>query len=377
MTTAEQRQGDEEWILALVPLVRRVVAARVRDPHAVDDLVQETLARVMSARFRVEADALAPYAVAIARNLVARRARSVGTARDKAHLLVPTDVPEPPGEKLLREEDSRLLATALSRMSPDERDLLLAHEVRGVGLRTLAEVERSTPGAVAARLNRTRAKLRVEYLLARERVGVVNPRCRPVLRALSMGDRRRQRELDVAGHLLACDLCSRLSAELLERRGRDGDDDALDVSVSVETDADVVAARQRGRDIAVRAGFGATEATLLATAISEIARNVVKFAVRGEVRIFVVSDGRRQGVTVIVRDVGPGIADLAQALQDGYSTYEGLGLGLPGTRRLMDQFEVVTETGKGTTVTMTKWRVSEPTSTAADGPVRGAGNEAR
>jgi serine/threonine-protein kinase RsbT len=376
VTTAEQRQDDEQSIVALVPVVRRVVAARVRDAHAVDDLVQETLTRVMAVRFRVDAEALAPYAIATARNLVARHARTIGTARDKAHLLVDPEVPEPPGESLLREEDSKLLATALAGLSPAERDLLLAHEVAGVNVRTLAEDEQSTPGAVAARLNRTRAKLRVEYLIAREQAEVASPRCRPVLRALSMADRRRQRELDVAGHLLGCDLCSRISAELLERRSRDADD-ASGVVVPVEIDADVVTARQHGRDVALRTGFGATEATLLATAISEMARNVVKFAVRGEVRIFPISDGERQGVTVVVRDVGPGILDLDQAMQDGYSTYEGLGLGLPGTRRLMDRFEVATESGRGTTITMTKWQSSDLRSKRTNGPVRGAGSEAR
>ncbi len=359
MTAAAQRDDDEESILALLPVIRRVVVARVRDPEVVEDLVQETLTRVLAARYRVEADVLAPYAVATARNLMARRARSIGTARDKAHLLISTEVPEVPEENLLRDEDSRLLAAALSLLSPAERDLLLAHEVQGVDVRSLAEDEQSSPGAVAARLSRTRAKLRVEYLLARERTPVHDARCRPVLRALSLGDRRRQRELDVAGHLLECPVCSRLSPELLRRRAADAQDDTAGVVVPVEQDADVVAARQSGRDVALRAGFGATEATLLATAISEMARNVVKFAVRGEVRIFPVSSGRDQGVTVVVRDVGPGIADLDRAMQDGYSTYHGLGLGLPGTRRLMDRFEVVTETGKGTTVTMTKWRASD------------------
>ncbi len=359
MTAAAQRDDDEESILALLPVIRRVVVARVRDPEVVEDLVQETLTRVLAARYRVEADVLAPYAVATARNLMARRARSIGTARDKAHLLISTEVPEVPEENLLRDEDSRLLAAALSLLSPAERDLLLAHEVQGVDVRSLAEDEQSSPGAVAARLSRTRAKLRVEYLLARERTPVHDARCRPVLRALSLGDRRRQRELDVAGHLLECPVCSRLSPELLRRRAADAQDDTAGVVVPVEQDADVVAARQSGRDVALRAGFGATEATLLATAISEMARNVVKFAVRGEVRIFPVSSGRDQGVTVVVRDVGPGIADLDRAMQDGYSTYHGLGLGLPGTRRLMDRFEVVTETGKGTTVTMTKWRSSD------------------
>jgi anti-sigma regulatory factor (Ser/Thr protein kinase) len=107
--------------------------------------------------------------------------------------------------------------------------------------------------------------------------------------------------------------------------------------------------------MAVRAGFPATDLTLLATAISEIARNIVKFARRGELTITMVSDGGRTGVTIVARDSGPGIPDTARAMQDGYSTYRGLGLGLGGTRRLMDEFDIVSEVGVGTTVTMTKW----------------------
>jgi anti-sigma regulatory factor (Ser/Thr protein kinase) len=119
-----------------------------------------------------------------------------------------------------------------------------------------------------------------------------------------------------------------------------------------------VQARQRGREVAVRLGFSPTEATLLATAISEMARNIVKFAVRGQVVITEVAADARQGVTIVVRDVGPGIPDIDEAMLDGFSTYNGLGLGLPGARRLMDEFEVVSEAGRGTTVTMTKWRWS-------------------
>jgi anti-sigma regulatory factor (Ser/Thr protein kinase) len=102
-------------------------------------------------------------------------------------------------------------------------------------------------------------------------------------------------------------------------------------------------------------GFSATDLTLIATAISEIARNIVKFADHGEIVITAVSESGRRGVTVVGRDVGPGIPDPALALQDGYSTYHGLGLGLPGARRLMDHLEIVSVPGEGTTVTMEKW----------------------
>jgi anti-sigma regulatory factor (Ser/Thr protein kinase) len=204
---------------------------------------------------------------------------------------------------------------------------------------------------VAAQLNRTRARLRVEYLLVSERVEPPTERCRPVLLAISSGDRRRQREVDAARHLLECDLCARLSGPLVGR-GRSRDDA---VRVAVRTDADVVAARQAAREVATRLEFSTTDVTLIATAVSEIARNIVRFADSGEVVVTELHEPRT-GISIVARDAGPGIPDVDQALQDGYSTYRGLGLGLPGARRLMDEFAVVSETGRGTTVTMTKWR---------------------
>jgi len=117
-----------------------------------------------------------------------------------------------------------------------------------------------------------------------------------------------------------------------------------------------VTARQLARQVAVRAGFTSTDLTLIATAISEISRNIVKFARRGEIVIRLVDEPGRRGITVVARDRGPGIGDIAAALRDGVSSYRGLGLGLPGARRLMDEFDIVSEVGRGTTVTMAKWR---------------------
>jgi anti-sigma regulatory factor (Ser/Thr protein kinase) len=124
--------------------------------------------------------------------------------------------------------------------------------------------------------------------------------------------------------------------------------------IRIDRDADVVAARQTGREIAAANGFSATDCTIIATAISEVARNIVKFARHGEVVVEEIA-GDRRGVRVAARDAGPGIPDVSRALQDGYSTYQGLGLGLPGCRRLMDEFELESRPGEGTTVTMTKW----------------------
>jgi serine/threonine-protein kinase RsbT len=126
--------------------------------------------------------------------------------------------------------------------------------------------------------------------------------------------------------------------------------------VPIASDADVVAARQLGRSLAAELGFGSTDLTRIATAISEIARNIVQYAKRGEITLRQVRDGTRDGLVVVAEDHGPGIPDLSRALQDGYTSGGGLGLGLPGSRRLMDDFAIESEVGKGTRVTMKKWK---------------------
>lgn len=306
----------------------------------------------MTARRRVEPTALAPYAVATARNLVASHASRGERARRLAHLLLDVERPQAPDDAVLEREDRAALDAALARLAPAEREVLLAHEVEGVDTATLAAARGATPGAVAAQLARSRAKLRVEYLLTQDGSPPTD-RCRPVLIALSAGDRRRQRELDAAGHLLECGYCAELSPVLLERRSRA---EPASSRVAVHKDCDVVTARQRAREVAAAAGLTGTDLTLIATAVSEIARNIVKFASHGEIVVSIVDEPRRTGVVIVARDRGPGIPDVPQALTDGFSTYGGLGLGLPGARRLMDEFDIVSEVGKGTTVTMTKWR---------------------
>jgi len=349
--TSEFQHDD---VVELAPLLRRVIAARVRDSHVVEDLVQETLTRVMAARQRLEPRTLAPYAVVTARNLIRSLATSQDRSRRHAHRLIDLREPVLPEEEALRREESRAITTALGRLAQQDQEALVAHELEGTDTSTLAASRDSTPGAVAAQLSRARARLRVEYLLELEQDEPPTPRCRPVLLALSAGDRRRQRDLDAGGHLLTCAWCARLSEPLVDRRRTDAM--TGEVRIPVQTDADVVTARKRGRELAAQAGFSATELTVIATAISEIARNIVMFAERGEIIVSLVGEDSRQGVTVVARDAGPGIADLEQAVQDGYSGYGGMGLGLPGSRRLMDEFEITSEVDKGTTVTMTKWR---------------------
>ena len=126
-------------------------------------------------------------------------------------------------------------------------------------------------------------------------------------------------------------------------------------AVVVATDPDIVAARPRGRAMAQQLGFRATDATLIATAISELARNILLYARSGEIVISAIERGAKRGLEVTARDEGPGITSVALAMQDGYSTSGRLGLGLPGVRRLMDEFVIHSDPGRGTRVTVKKW----------------------
>ncbi len=129
-----------------------------------------------------------------------------------------------------------------------------------------------------------------------------------------------------------------------------------EIRVPITHEADIVTARQSGRELAARVGFSGSQLTVIATAISEVARNIVNYAARGVIILELLQQETRQGILVVARDEGPGIPDVTLALQDGYSTGNSLGLGLPGARRLMDEFEIVSAPGCGTTVTMRKWR---------------------
>ena len=141
-----------------------------------------------------------------------------------------------------------------------------------------------------------------------------------------------------------------------------------EIRVTIAVDADIVAARGEGRALAGRLGFSRTDATLIATAISEIGRNILVHAGAGEVEIVRAVEDQRVGVMVVARDQGPGIADVQRALRQGYATGNGLGLGLPGTRRLMDDFVIETQIGRGTTVTMCKWRERDPLEVLREAP---------
>lgn len=134
---------------------------------------------------------------------------------------------------------------------------------------------------------------------------------------------------------------------------------ADEIHVRIASDEDMLPARAHGRALALELGFSRTDATLIATAISEIARNIVVHVGKGELTMKPVQEERRYGLMVTATDSGPGIADLEAALEHGHASRGGLGLGLPGARRLMDDFDVRSERGTGTTITMTKWRVRD------------------
>jgi serine/threonine-protein kinase RsbT len=130
---------------------------------------------------------------------------------------------------------------------------------------------------------------------------------------------------------------------------------AAEFVVDVNNPDDIVTARQAGHELARQLGFSLTDVTMIATAISEIARNITSYAGRGEVRVGIQYRDGRQALVVRAEDDGPGIADIERALEDGFSTGRGLGLGLPGARRLMDRLVVESAPGKGTVVEMWKW----------------------
>jgi serine/threonine-protein kinase RsbT len=129
----------------------------------------------------------------------------------------------------------------------------------------------------------------------------------------------------------------------------------IETRIQIDDESGILQARKDARALASDLGFDSTSQTLIATAISELARNILKYARRGEILLRPVARNGIRGITVVAADEGPGIADLALALTDGFSTGRSLGLGLPGTKRLMDDFDLISEVGKGTVVTTTRW----------------------
>ncbi|MFC2947778.1 anti-sigma regulatory factor [Virgibacillus sediminis] len=125
--------------------------------------------------------------------------------------------------------------------------------------------------------------------------------------------------------------------------------------VNIQKEWDIVGARQLGRDIAKEIGFGTVDQARIATAISELARNIYLYAEEGQICFEVIDNMEHKGLSMTAIDSGPGIGDISQVMQDGYSTSGGLGAGLPGVKRLMDEFDIQSEAGKGTTIKSIKW----------------------
>ncbi|WP_047150579.1 anti-sigma regulatory factor [Aneurinibacillus tyrosinisolvens] len=128
-------------------------------------------------------------------------------------------------------------------------------------------------------------------------------------------------------------------------------------NIHVYNEWDIVVARQSGRDLAKSLGFGEVDQARITTAISELARNIYLYAKKGEIELAALSEGDRVGIQIISRDNGPGIRDVMKALEDGYSTSGGLGAGLPGVKRLMDEFSIESSEGKGTVIRAVKWKL--------------------
>jgi RNA polymerase sigma factor (sigma-70 family) len=201
-------------VLAVEPVIRRVIAARAVNAADVDDLVQDCLERLLVAHQRLTPEAVLPYAVMTARNLVSSNARTAMRRAAVAPRLHDASEPDRPEEVLLAGEARRVMTAALARLSDTERQDLLSYH--GMG----ASDGAGTPparGALRVRMSRTRAKLRLEYLLAYRHLELPTPQCRGVLLSISAGDTRRQREHEAAQHLLDCDTCATLS-EPLDRR---------------------------------------------------------------------------------------------------------------------------------------------------------------
>jgi RNA polymerase sigma factor (sigma-70 family) len=210
------RLGHDELVALEVPL-RRFVRSRVGSDDRADDIVQETLLRTLEAADSLEIETLTAYAIVVARNQIVSHARADATARRHLARLVDTREPGRPEDIVSAEESREALAAALAALPPRSRLVLMAHDMHDQPLAELAQEERVAPGALAAQLHRTRARLRVDYVIALRRAELPTPRCRSVLMAISARDRRQQRAHDVGHHLTTCPVCDELAVPLLAR----------------------------------------------------------------------------------------------------------------------------------------------------------------
>ncbi len=219
-TTPSIDPPDDTDLLAALGPVQRVVEARVDDPAVVDEVVQETLARLLEVRWRLDRQVLIAYGIVAARNMVTSElrtraqhgahTRAVGTVRRDGHYLDPADT-------VLAEEERAAVRQALAEAAPADRELLVRHEVAGDPVASIAAEIGASPATVGARLARARARMRLRHVLALRRTELPTPACRGVLEAVSLGDRHRQRALGASAHLLSCTVCADVSEPLLHR----------------------------------------------------------------------------------------------------------------------------------------------------------------
>jgi len=211
---------SDEDLIALVPALRRVTTGLGLDPATADDVVQETLARLLAERARLDRATLTSYAIVTARNTAASLRRTEQLHTRHQHRLLEPQATATPEEQVLRREEHEALAAALDELPATDRALLTARDVAGQPAAVVARQAGVSPPTLAVRLSRARARLRVDYLLALRRVRPPTPRCRPVLLALSSGDQRRQADYAAGAHLLSCPVCAALADPLLRRSRR-------------------------------------------------------------------------------------------------------------------------------------------------------------
>jgi RNA polymerase sigma factor (sigma-70 family) len=206
--------SSAEDVAAIEPVIRRVVAARVANPSDIDDLVQDSLERLLGAHNRLAPETVLPYGIVTARNVVSSHARTAARRATVAPLIADLREPDQPEDTVLASEAHTAMQAAVNRLSAEERADILAY-YDTVPSPAHEAVEAS--GALRVRMARIRAKLRLEYLLAFRHVELPSEQCRRVLLAVSAGDTRRQRQLQAGQHLLYCPVCAELSEPLSKR----------------------------------------------------------------------------------------------------------------------------------------------------------------
>lgn len=212
--------SSPEDVVAIEPVIRRVVAARVVNPSDIDDLVQDCLERLLGVHGRLAPETVLPYGIVTARNLVTSHVRTAVRHTSAVPLIADLREPDRPEDTVLVSEAHNAMETALGRLSAEERADILAYydavPSPGPGVPETTGIREAT-GATRVRMARIRAKLRLEYLLAFRHVDLPTEQCRRVLLAVSAGDTRRQRQLQAGQHLLHCPACAALSEPLSKR----------------------------------------------------------------------------------------------------------------------------------------------------------------